>query len=356
MSEKPIIAITMGDPGGIGPEVIVRSLVDFEISENFYYLLIGTALPFDLLSDEYGLKLPLNPIPTLEPAFLRDDSINFLDVTDQAFLLLKNKKIKWDVQDPKFKGEVVFDIGEVSAMNAAMAYTSLKVAAYQAATGLVDALVTAPVNKTAIRIIDPKFSGHTEYLAKISRTKKFAMMFVSERLKVTLVTIHVPLKKVSRLLNIELILEKIELTHEILKERLGIAKPRIAVCALNPHGSETGTEEQALIHPAIRQARDKKIQVEGPLPGDQVFHEAYEGRFDAVISMFHDQGLAPFKLIAFRDGVNVTLGLPFVRTSPNHGTAFDIAYKGKAHPGSMKAALEFAAKLVTSKTKVAKSS
>jgi 4-hydroxythreonine-4-phosphate dehydrogenase len=341
----------MGDPGGIGPEVIAKSLKDFKFSEECYYLLIGVSDVFEFLKEEQNLGLPLNPIPTLHRDFLREDSINFLDVAEEARWLLKNKGQNRRKAPPakdapeKLKGDFVFDIGKVSLTNAAMAFSALKVAAYQGATGLVDAVVTAPVHKTAIRLIDPRFHGHTEYLAKVARTKSFAMMFVSKRLKVTLVTMHVPLKKVSRLITQELIFEKIDLTDRFLKTYFKIVKPKIAVCALNPHGRETGTEEDEVIAPAVRQAQDGKIHAAGPFSADQIFYEAYEGHFDAVISMYHDQGLAPFKVIAFREGVNVTLGLPYIRTSPDHGTAFDIAYQGKADPASMKAALELATKL-----------
>ena len=206
--KKPIIAITMGDPGGIGPEVIAKTFRGFEWSDSCYYLLIGISEAFEYLSDSFNLKLPLNPIPTLERAFLRDDSINFLDVSEEASWLLRNlKKENTKDSDPngieasEEKDDSVFDVGRISKVNASMAYASLKVAAYQASSGLVDAVVTAPVNKTAMRLVDAKFKGHTEYLAKVSRTKEFAMMFVSDRLKVTLVTIHVPLKQVSRLIN-----------------------------------------------------------------------------------------------------------------------------------------------------------
>ena len=348
---KPILAVTMGDPGGIGPEVIAKSLQNFKSSDGFHYLLIGSSVVFDFLKGENGLDLPLHPIPTLEPSLMREDSINFLDISKEADWLLHESQKTGSSEESagekpgKFRGDSVFDIGKISRVNAAMAYAALKVAAFQAATGLVEAVVTAPVNKTALRLIDPKFNGHTEYLAKVSRVKKFAMMFVSERLKVTLVTIHVPIKKVSRLITRELVAEKIRLTDKFLRTYFNIAKPRLAVCALNPHGKETGEEDEAEIAPAVREARAEKIEAVGPLSADQLFHDAYEGRFDAVISMYHDQGLAPFKMIAFKDGVNVTLGLPFVRTSPDHGTAFDIAWQGKADPSSMQAALALAEKL-----------
>jgi 4-hydroxythreonine-4-phosphate dehydrogenase len=213
----------------------------------------------------------------------------------------------------------------------------------------VDAIVTAPVNKAAIRLVDKKFIGHTEFLAGKAKTRRFAMMFVSPRLNVTLATIHVPLKKVSGLLTKKSILEKILLTEEMLKRGLAIKNPRIAVCALNPHGKEFGDEETKVIAPAVRAACRKGIHAAGPFSADLLFYAAYHGKYDALIAMYHDQALAPFKLVAFHDGVNVTLGLPYIRTSPDHGTAFDIAYQGKADPSSMIAALRLAQKAVLAK-------
>ncbi len=336
----------MGDPGGVGPEVIAKTLQNLEKFEAAFLLLIGTSVVFEFVEEELGLKLPLNPIPTLHRDFLRDDSVNFLDVTEEAGWLLKK------AEAPESSDDGLFDIGRVSHRNAAMALASLKAGAYQAATGLVDGLVTAPVNKEAMQLLEPKFVGHTEYLAKVARTKEFAMMFLKEKtvdspaLRVTLVTIHVPLKKVSRLITEEAVLEKIRLTDDFLKERLRITKPKIGVAALNPHGSETGEEEKKVIEPAVRRAQSERRQVFGPLSGDRIFHDAYEGKFDAVVAMYHDQALAPFKLVAFETGVNLTLGLPYVRTSPDHGTAFDIAYQKKADSSSMESALRTAIQLV----------
>lgn len=336
----------MGDPGGIGPEIVAQSLQAPEKYEGIFLLLLGTSVVLEFLEEELHLKLPLNPIPTLHRDFLRDDSVNFIDVSEEAEWLLANRGL---APEP----DALFHIGKVSAQNAAMALAALKAGAYQGATGLVEALVTAPVNKEAIRLLEPKFQGHTEYLAKVARTKRFAMMFLEEGnaerspLRVTLVTIHVPLKQVSRFVTEEAVLEKIELTNEFLKERLGIAKPRIGVAALNPHGKETGEEEETVIEPALRRAREEKIAVTGPAAGDSIFHEAARGAYDAVIAMYHDQGLAPFKLVAFETGVNLTLGLPYVRTSPDHGTAYEIAYQGKANFRSMEAALQTAVRLVT---------
>lgn len=343
---RPVLAVTMGDPGGIGPEVAAKSLQDLKNFQGVFLLLIGASSVFEFLEEELHLKLPLNPIPTLHADFLRDDSVNFLDITEEANRLIRNRSPR------EASTDALFHVGKVSLQNAALAFAALKAGAYQAATGLVDALVTAPVSKEAIRLIEPRFVGHTEYLARVAHVKKFAMMFLKEKdeqapaLRVTLVTIHVPLKKVSRLITEESILEKIRLTHQFLKERMGISRPRIGVSALNPHGRETGEEEDTVIEPALRRAREEKISVSGPVSGDRIFYEAYQGKYDAVISMYHDQALAPFKLAAFETGVNLTLGLPYVRTSPDHGTAFDIAYQGKANPSSMQSALRTAVRLL----------
>ncbi|MBI3314203.1 MAG: 4-hydroxythreonine-4-phosphate dehydrogenase PdxA [Candidatus Omnitrophica bacterium] len=302
-----MIAITPGDPGGIGPEVIAKTFRAFPKSQSCRYLLIGSRAPFEFLEKRFGLKL----------------KIDFLEIDQSGF-----------------------DAGQISKRNAVTAYRSLEIATRLARQGKIQALVTAPVNKSAMKLVDKNFHGHTEFLAARAAAKQFAMMFVSNRLKVTLVTIHVPLASVSRLLKPDMIFEKIFLTDRFLKKYFKMKSPRLAVCALNPHGRECGTEEDRVIVPALKKAKRSGIRVEGPLPGDQVFFDAYHGKYDGVISMYHDQGLAPFKLIAFRDGVNVTLGLPYIRTSPDHGTAFDIAYQGKADPVSFQSALGLAEKLV----------
>ena len=211
-----------------------------------------------------------------------------------------------------------------------------------------DALVTAPVNKEAINRSGIFFQGHTEYLAKATDTKRFAMMLCGGKLKVTTVTRHVPLKKVSNILTQEKIIEASKLTDYALKKYFGIKEPRIGVCGLNPHcgeGGKIGKEEQNIIIPAIKKIKRYVSGIHGPISGDVIFHMAYHGKLDAVISMYHDQGLGPLKMAAFEKGVNVTLGLPFIRTSPDHGTAYDIAGKDMANPGSMKEAIKLAVKM-----------
>ncbi|MBU1006901.1 MAG: 4-hydroxythreonine-4-phosphate dehydrogenase PdxA [Candidatus Omnitrophica bacterium] len=214
--------------------------------------------------------------------------------------------------------------------------------------GDADGLVTAPVNKSAINASGVKFSGHTEYLAKITRKKKIAMLFCAGAFRVAIVTRHISLKEVPAALTRTVIKDTILLTAEALRKYFNVRVPRIGVCGLNPHCGEDGimgTEEKSVIAPIVKKVRSKTLKVEGPLPADVIFYMARNDRFDAVISMYHDQGLAPFKMIAFDKGVNVTLGLPFVRTSPDHGTAYDIAGKGVADPSSMKEAIKLAVKM-----------
>ena len=233
-------------------------------------------------------------------------------------------------------------------MNGEKALEAIRVAEKLAREGAVSAIVTAPLNKTAVRLADKKFVGHTEFLAQHAGAKRYAMMFVGSKFLVALATIHLPLRSVASALTQKLIIEKIQLTAEFLK-KYHFKKQEVAVCALNPHGRETGTEEDRVILPAILAARRKGLCVSGPHSGDSAFFDAYHGKFGAVLAMYHDQALAPFKMISFRDGVNVTLGLPYLRTSPDHGTAFDIAYTGKADPASFQSALELALRLLALK-------
>ena len=321
-----VIALTMGDPGGIGPEILVKALREEKPSGRAAYLVIGARETFKILCLKTGLWAPFKALPSVSRKSFRPGNIYFLDISR------------------KLAGGGAFQIGKLCPENGRLALAAIEKAARLAKRGIVDAIVTAPVNKAAVRLADKKFIGHTECLAHKAGAGRFAMMFVSPRLNVPLATIHVPLKKVSSLLTAKSILEKIVLTQAMLKRGLGIAAPRIAVCALNPHGKECGEEETKVTEPAVRAARRKGIDAVGPFSADLLFHAAYHGRYDALISMYHDQALAPFKLVAFHDGVNVTLGLPYIRTSPDHGTAFDIAYRGKADPSSMIAALRFAKK------------
>jgi 4-hydroxythreonine-4-phosphate dehydrogenase len=207
------------------------------------------------------------------------------------------------------------------------------------------AMVTCPINKTAIRLAGVSYNGHTELLAERTKSENYAMMFAGDSLRVVLATIHVPLRDVPSILSKQKILLTIKLTWQTMRERFGFKTPRIAVAGLNPHAGEGGmfgNEEKDIITPAIAQARNEGVDVVGPVPPDTLFYHAAKGRYDVVVSMYHDQGLIPFKLIHFNNGANITIGLPIIRTSVDHGTAYDIVGTGTADPGSLIAAINMA--------------
>ncbi|HRK61311.1 MAG TPA: 4-hydroxythreonine-4-phosphate dehydrogenase PdxA [Candidatus Omnitrophota bacterium] len=319
--KSKLIAVTMGDPGGIGAEIVLKALRQRLKQASF--LVIGSKQALDLAEKKLRFKLPFTDFGKEDPS-KPNPSLYFKDV------------------DADVQGKI--QPGKLALVNGAKALAAVQLAERLARTDKVTAIVTAPLNKTAVRLSCPSFVGHTEFLAKKARIKKYAMMFVGSRFLVTLATIHVPLKKVSSLITQKLLLEKIELTAGFLK-RYQFSKRDVAVCALNPHGKETGNEEDRVIVPALKAARKRGYAVSGPHPGDSVFYDAYHGKFGAVLAMYHDQALAPFKMISFRDGVNVTLGLPYLRTSPDHGTAFDIAYQGRADESSFLSAVDLVLKL-----------
>jgi len=303
----------MGDPAGIGPEVTVKALSDPRISKIAHFQVIGDFLVIDKVRKILKAR----------------SEISLMDLAN-----VPSTNFAFGVQGPAFG-------------KAAMEYIDKALVLLK--SGEADALVTAPVNKSSIRSAGFKdFEGHTEYLAEASGRNEFAMMFVGRDLKITLCSRHIALKDVPGAITSELICKTIRLTYEYLKKYFGIEDPRIAVAGLNPHASDSGLfgdEEEKVIIPAIKKASIGIKNIYGPLPADVVFYEALKGKFDAVVAMYHDQALAPFKTLYFNDGVNLTLGLPFVRTSPDHGTAFDIAGKGIADPTSMKEAILLACSL-----------
>jgi 4-hydroxythreonine-4-phosphate dehydrogenase len=237
--------------------------------------------------------------------------------------------------------------GQPSAESGAAMAAYLDAAIDDALAGRVSAIATAPINKYALKLADIHFAGHTEILAQKTGTANYAMMLAGARLKVVLATIHIPLEKVAAALSMDGIATIITLTDQALKTRFGVATPRIAVAGLNPHAGEAGLfgdEETRIIAPAIEGSVSRGIMASGPHPPDTIFYRASQGEYDAVVAMYHDQGLGPFKMIHFDDGVNTTLGLPIIRTSVDHGTAYDIAGKGLASAESMVAAITMAAR------------
>jgi 4-hydroxythreonine-4-phosphate dehydrogenase len=220
--------------------------------------------------------------------------------------------------------------------------------------GQVAAMVTGPISKELMHQAGYQFEGHTELLAHLTGTQDYVMMLAGDRLRVSLVTIHCALAEVPGRLTKNLIVKTISITYRSLERDFGIDKPRIAVAALNPHAGESGLfgrEDKTIVSPAVEAARDGGLPVEGPFPADTVFYHASTGRYDAVVAMYHDQGLIPLKLLHFSDAVNISLGLPIIRTSVDHGTAYDIAGKGVADPSSLIAALKMAAKIVSARRK-----
>lgn len=300
----------MGDPSGIGAEVTLKALASPEVKGLANALLIGDASVLAKVARDTGCR----PFP---------------HVLDMA-----NVPVKSHIY------------GKESAMSGKAAIQYIDMALELIAAGESTAMVTAPVSKAAIKKSGIKnFQGHTEYIAEKFKVEKFAMMFYGKDLKVSLVTRHIALKDVARILTKDMIYDTIKLTYECMKERFGIKYPRIAVCGLNPHAGEGGAfgdEEARLIAPAVKKASSFAKNICGPVPADVAFYDAMNKRYDAVVAMYHDQALAPFKMLYFDSGVNFTLGLPFVRTSPDHGTAFGIAGKGKADPRSMIEAVKLA--------------
>ena len=321
------IAITMGDPAGIGPEVILRALFQSSEMRDFCIpVVIGDRVVMEEAVSLSGLSVKLNIIRTPEEARHTPGSIDMIDL---ALLNSFQKKM------PTAEG------GRASA-----AY--IRKAVELAVNKQVDAMVTAPISKEALKMAGMNWPGHTEMIAELTGTKDYAMMLAGGPLRVILVTIHTALRNVPDLVTKEKVLKTIRLAKKACS-MLGIGHPRIAVAGLNPHAGEAGIfgdEETREIVPAIEAAAREGISATGPFPPDTVFHKAYKGEVDIVVCMYHDQGLIPLKMIAFDKGVNVTIGLPIIRTSPDHGTAYDIAWSGKADPSSMIEALKLASHMI----------
>ena len=324
---RPIIGITMGDPVGIGPEIILLSLCISSIYEVCRPLVIGDFRTLGAAKNCTQSQLLLESVKDPEAGKYECGSVDVLNLSE-----LDPDKTSW--------GNPTVQTGR-AMMNYVISAIDLAI------KGSIAAITTCPINKTAMRISGFHYSGHTELLSERTKTDDFAMMFAGNRLRVVLVTIHVPLMDVPAILSKQKILRAIRLAGKALYEQFGFKKPRIAVAGLNPHAGEKGLfgdEEKNIIAPAIHDARSEGFDATGPFPPDTIFNHAINGRYDVVVSMYHDQGLIPFKLIHLRDGVNTTLGLPIIRTSVDHGTAYDIAGKGIADPGSLIAAINMAAK------------
>lgn len=334
---KPVIGITMGDPAGVGPEVVVKALADPEIRRLARFVIFGMnellAYAADLAETEPFWWRVQHDSPRTEFSLTHD--IVVLDYDEYT-------QLGSAVHKPTRQG------GQASLAFIDDAITAAQRPIDDAG---IDAVVTAPICKESWGLAGCRFPGHTELFAQRTKAKRVVMAFESPKLRVALASVHLPLMDLRNTLTIGAVFDPIDLGNQFCKQ-LGIESPRIAVAGLNPHASENGRfgdEEARIIAPAIEAAKSHGIDARGPFPGDTVFNAAVAGRYDLVVAMYHDQGLIPVKLLAFDKAVNVTLGLPIVRTSPDHGTAFDIVGKNLADPGSMKAAIRLAVEMVDTK-------
>jgi len=334
MERLPVIGITMGDPLGIGPEVLVKALRDPAVRRLARFVVYGRNETIMAAADRADAPLDWFRVDAASERAQEGSVLAplVLDYTAEGLL---------DVTRPgptRFGGILSKAFVEDAITDALRPDGDPR---------RLDAIVTGPISKESWALAGFKWPGHTELLAFRTKAKRHAMMFSSPRLRVALATAHLPLMDVRNVLTIGRVHDPIDLGHQFCRQ-LGIAKPRIAVCGLNPHAGENGMfgdEEQRIIGPAIDAARRTGIDAHGPFPADTVFIAAAAGDWDLVVAMYHDQGLIPVKLLGWDKAVNVTVGLPIVRTSPDHGTAFDIAGQGKASEGSMKAAIELAVRL-----------
>lgn len=323
------LAISMGDPGGIGPEVTLKALATRAVRAAVDPILVGDRAVWEETARRLGLPLVFSP--TGRPRHCAVVETSALPAPHRQPGLAHSRA------DAARRGEA--------------AYRAILEAARLVQAGEAAAMVTAPISKAHLAAAGHDFPGHTELLAALCNVPVH-MMMAGPRLRVVLVTTHVAVAELPRRITRDAVLDTIVATGESLRQHFGISAPRIAVTGLNPHAGENGlfgTEEVRVITPAVRTARRRHFDVVGPLAADGVFAHAVNGDYDAVVCMYHDQGLGPFKLLHFADGVNFTVGLPFVRTSPDHGTAFDLAGTGQADPRSMIAALQLAAHLAAPK-------
>lgn len=332
----PTVAISTGDPAGIGPEVVLKALADQQLLQAARWVVIGDAAILEMAGAQIGLKLPDWDVQD-------GDSLQRSGHSMARISLIDVRQIK----------PSQFAIGKLSAACGSAALEYVRTATQLCLDGQADAMVTAPLNKEAVSLSGQNFTGHTEFIAELSEAAESRMLLVNDRLRVIHVSTHCSLRSACEL-DTPRILRTIQLGYEALQS-LGFAEPRIAVCGLNPHAGENGlfgSEDLEIIVPAIRSAQEMGLICEGPFPADTIFIQSVRGSYDLVVAMYHDQGHVPMKLLDFENTINVSLGLPIVRTSVDHGTAFDIAGQNQADPSSMKAAMRLAVTMSLNRRKI----
>jgi 4-hydroxythreonine-4-phosphate dehydrogenase len=329
MGKKPLIVITMGDPAGIGPEIISKVVDSGELFSFCRPVVIGDAAVMKRLIEEMRLSVSVRSLSLLTDA---DPAPGKLDVLD-----LQNVNL------------AAHAWGKPNLSSGAAVVDYIKRAVILTLDRQADALVTAPISKEMMNAAGHQYAGHTELLADLTHTRDYGMMFVGGGLRVILVTIHLALKDVPQHITTPAVLKTLRLAHKAMRY-FGFDAPRIGVAALNPHAGEGrlfGSEEWDVILPAVIKAREEGIHASDPIPADTLFYKARNNYYDIIVAMYHDQGLAPLKMLAFGNAVNVTVGLPIIRTSVDHGTAYDIAGKGCADPVSLLEAVKLAAKMAS---------
>lgn len=324
---RPVLAITMGDPSGIGPEVVLKALAHAEVYERSRPLVVGDRRILERAAGWVGQTPDFEVVVEPGAGSYRPGTVTLLDLENAP-----------PAECP---------VGELSAKSGGAAVDYVFRGCDLALAGAVDAVVTAPLNKASMHLAGHLYPGHTELLTERTGAKKVSMLLIGPNLRIVHVSTHVALTEAIRRVTPERVGEVIQIAHEACQS-LGIERPRIAVAGLNPHASEGGLfgdEEATRIEPAIRAARERGLDVSDPQPPDTVFLAATKGAYDIVVAQYHDQGHIPMKLLAFDSGVNVSYGLPIIRTSVDHGTAFDIAGKGIARESSMLAAIDVAVQM-----------
>jgi 4-hydroxythreonine-4-phosphate dehydrogenase len=327
---KPLIGITMGDPLGVGPETLVKALADPALRSRARFVILGFHDVLELAADQCELqpfwwREPYDAAPRAESGVLLAD-----------FDLPNLPRVNGQRQPDAAAGEASFAFVEEGVRHLQ--------------SGAFDALVTGPICKQSWRLAGKKFNGHTDLLAQRFQARRVSMLFVAGATRVALASDHIPLFELRNRFTIGLVHQPIDLLDQALRRWFGIERPHIGVLGVNPHAGEgglLGDEETRIIEPALTMARNSGIRVSGPLPPDTAFLPESLARYDGLVAMYHDQGLIPIKTTSFHEAVNVTLGLPAVRTSPDHGVAFDIAGKNRANPGSMRAAIALAIQFAT---------
>ncbi|HEV2696170.1 MAG TPA: 4-hydroxythreonine-4-phosphate dehydrogenase PdxA, partial [Verrucomicrobiae bacterium] len=332
---QPALGLTLGDPAGIGPEICLRAMTAPVVRKLCTPVLFGDA---GVLKRVAKGKFPIAGIPVISLAdWQKTKTVTAPLIIDCA--TMDARKIK---------------PGKVSAACGRAGYLYIEHAINAALAGKIEGVVTAPIHKEALQLAGVKFPGHTEIFTALTNAKRSCMMLYSDKLTVSMATTHIGYHEVPKKLSVERVLNVIELTAGTMRWMLG-REPHIGVCGLNPHAGEHGLfgrrEEEKFVEPAIKLARKKKLHVTGPLVPDAVFTTGQRKKYDAIVTLYHDQGHIPFKMLAFDTGVNITLGLPIVRTSVDHGTAFDIAWQGKADATSLFSAIEVAAGLAVGRRK-----